>query len=84
MEFQRGNHQRAESIARRGLRHAAQNARLLHAPGVSLLAQGQKTDEAVAALTKAGGEIPKVLIIAAQVDISVATGCRHARFLIDI
>ena len=40
----------------------------MHALGVSLLEQGLKTDEAVDALTKAGGETTKALIVAAQAE----------------
>jgi hypothetical protein len=68
MEVQRGEHVHAEEIARRGLKYAPSNARLLHALGMSLLGQGQLSDEAVAALTSAGKEIPKVLLMAAQAE----------------
>lgn len=68
MEVQLGNHARAEEIARRGLKYAPSNGRLLHALGMSLLGQQQLTDEAVAALTDAGKEIPKVLLMAAQAE----------------
>ena len=69
MEFLRGDHAQAEAVARRGLLHAPSNARLLHALGVSLIARGQITDEAVDALATAGREIPKLLLMAAETEL---------------
>ena len=68
MEVQLGNHAHAEEIARKGLKYAPSNGRLLHALGVSLLGQGKMSDEAVEALSNAGKEIPKVLLMAAQAE----------------
>jgi tetratricopeptide (TPR) repeat protein len=68
MEFIRGDHAQAETVARRGLQYSPKDGRLLHALGMSLLAQGRSTDEAIEALTNAGREIPKVLLMAAQAE----------------
>jgi hypothetical protein len=68
MELQLGNHAHAEEIARLGLKYAPSNCRLLHALGIALLGQKQLTDEAVGALSNAGKEIPKVLLMAAQAE----------------
>ncbi len=68
MEVQLGNHAHGEEIARRGLKYAPSNGRLLHALGMSLLGQKLLIDEAVEALSNAGKEIPKVLLMAAQAE----------------
>lgn len=69
LEMQQGHAVEAESIARRGLALEADNVRLLHALGVSLLSQGIFTDETARALEAAGSQQATLYLAAAELAV---------------
>ncbi len=80
LELQMGNAAKAEEIARKALQRDANNPRLQHALGASLVAQQIYSDETVNALAGAGKESPKTLLAAAQVEYKRGNWSKARRY----